>query len=73
MTFAHSGREVGVESASVVTDGEEQPPAVDASRNLDVVGVAVPHGVDGEFAHDTQNCVEHAIREELAGRIEAHL
>ena len=73
MSVTHARCAVGIESTSVVSYGEEQPSTIDASCDLDVVGATVSHGIDSEFSHNSQNCVENAIRKDLARSVEAHL
>ena len=65
MPLSHARNGVGIETASVVADGEEDAPLVESARNADVPGLAVADGVGRELADDAQDRMR---RREPGGR-----
>ena len=54
MALGDTGGEVGIETAAVVPDGEEELAVLNGAGDLERGGLAMTEGIGGEFADDPQ-------------------
>ena len=69
MSLVRSGSVVGIESDSVVRDGQDERRPVELRGDDDVFRLAVPCGVRDEFAGDAQDRVEGVVGDARAWQI----